>query len=151
MSKANLEVVQATAQPKGGKIGFNDQHALDKSRTAEIVIVLCGPMGTPLHDVAKTFKQLLEGTDYQYQHVSIIRLSDEIRSIANLKKINCSTKELIEAGNDLRQKHGNAFRILPFDGVAPSRFLKFFSAHDGGRKDARTGKMRRDPLILWPR
>lgn len=30
-------------------------------------------------------------------------------------------------------------RILPFDGVAPSRFLKFFSAHPAGRK--KDGKM----------
>lgn len=25
-------------------------------------------------------------------------------------------------------------RVLPFDGVAPSRYLKFFSAHPSGRK-----------------
>jgi deoxycytidylate deaminase len=109
MSKSNLEVVQPARRTKGGKAAFDDQHAIDRSRTAEIVIVLCGPMGTPLHEVAKTFKQLLEGADYQYQHVSIIRLSDEIRSIAGLTDPNCSTRELIEAGNNLRHEHGNAF------------------------------------------
>lgn len=31
-------------------------------------------------------------------------------------------------------------RVMPFDGVAPSRFLRFFSAHPGGRKDE-NGKM----------
>jgi deoxycytidylate deaminase len=34
-------------------------------------------------------------------------------------------------------------RIIPFDGVAPSRFLKFFSASVDGRKDPATGKMRK--------
>jgi deoxycytidylate deaminase len=27
-------------------------------------------------------------------------------------------------------------RVMPFDGVAPSRFLRFFSAHPKGRKNA---------------
>ncbi|MCY1465718.1 hypothetical protein D9M71_839050 [compost metagenome] len=31
-------------------------------------------------------------------------------------------------------------RVMPFDGVAPSRFLRFFSAHPSGRKDS-SGKM----------
>jgi deoxycytidylate deaminase len=31
-------------------------------------------------------------------------------------------------------------RLMPFDGVAPSRFLKFFSSHPSGRKDG-NGKM----------
>lgn len=109
MSKSNLEVVQPTKRARQNKAAFNDQHALDRSRTAEIVIALCGPMGTPLHEVAKTFEELLTGTDYHYEHVSIIRLSDEIRALANLTDPNCSTRELIEAGNNLRHDHGNAF------------------------------------------
>ena len=41
-----------------------------------------------------------------------------------------------------REGDSTKVRILPFDGVAPSRFLKFFSTHDGGRKDPVSGKMR---------
>ncbi|WP_235367685.1 anti-phage dCTP deaminase [Burkholderia pseudomallei] len=108
MSKSNLEIVQPTRLSSRNKAAFDDQHAIDKSHTAEIVIALCGPMGTPLHEVAKLFQELLQGTDYQYQHVSIIRLSDEIRELANLKNRNCSIRELIEAGNRLRHDHGNA-------------------------------------------
>ena len=40
-----------------------------------------------------------------------------------------------------RETDTSKVRIMPFDGVAPSRFLKFFSTHDRGRKDASTGRM----------
>jgi deoxycytidylate deaminase len=85
---------------------FDDVGAISKTITPEIVIALCGPMGTPLHDVAKTFKELLQGTDYNYGMVNIIRLSDDIRLHKNLgdEKSIC---RLIEAGNELRAKHGN--------------------------------------------
>jgi hypothetical protein len=34
---------------------------------------------------------------------------------------------------------------MPFDGVAPSRFLKFFSSHETGRKDSSSGEMKVRP------
>jgi hypothetical protein len=77
MSKANLAVVAETGKRAEGT--FDDQAAIDRSLTAEIVIALCGPLGTPLHEVAETFKHLLEGTDYGYEKVFIVKLSDEIR------------------------------------------------------------------------
>lgn len=108
MTKINL-VEPAQRKPPRSTGAFDDQSAIDKSRTPEIVIALCGPMGTPLHEVAQTFEKLLKGTDYNYQKVSIIRLSNEIRELAKLTDANCSTKELIEAGNQLRQEHGYAY------------------------------------------
>src|ERR1700744_5447637 len=107
MSNTSMAIVQHAVGQRTER-AFNDQDAIDRSRTAEIVIALCGPMGTPLHEVAEIFKTLLTGTDYQYQHVSIIRLSNEIRRLANIGDAKCSTKQLIEAGNQLRQDHGNA-------------------------------------------
>ncbi|REE86348.1 anti-phage dCTP deaminase [Cupriavidus plantarum] len=108
MPKMNVVEAAPKKAPKH-RGAFDDQNAIDKSRTAEIVIALCGPMGTPLHEVAKMFEKLLKGTDYNYEHVSIIRLSDEIRKLASLIDPKCSTKQLIDAGNSLRQKHGNAY------------------------------------------
>ncbi|TWG82719.1 deoxycytidylate deaminase [Cupriavidus gilardii J11] len=108
MARTNLEVVQPQGQRRRSISALDDQGAIDKSLTAEIVIALCGPMGTPLHEVAKTFQDLLKGTDYNYQDVSIIRLSDEIRKLAGLSP-DCSTKELIDKGNELREQHGNAY------------------------------------------
>lgn len=42
----------------------DDKTAKDRikgTHTPEIVLALCGPLGTPLHDVAKIFKALLAG------------------------------------------------------------------------------------------
>ncbi|WP_120266080.1 anti-phage dCTP deaminase [Pseudomonas sp. TMW 2.1634] len=86
--------------------GFDDILAIEKTLTPQVVIALCGPLGTPLHEVAQSFKDLLLSTDYGYEQVEIIRLSEEIRSTSSMEP-NCSIKELIEAGNELRRKHGN--------------------------------------------
>jgi deoxycytidylate deaminase len=87
---------------------FNAQRRIDDTLTAEIVIALCGPMGTPLHSVAEKISKLLKGEDYQYGKVEVIRLSDRIREYAKLPE-GTTTSQLIEAGNSLRQKHGNAY------------------------------------------
>ncbi|MFC5431477.1 anti-phage dCTP deaminase [Paraburkholderia denitrificans] len=44
-----------------------------------------------------------------------------------------------------RETDKNKVRIMPFDGVAPSRFLKFFSSHENGRKDSSSGAMKVRP------
>ena len=80
------------------------------THTPEIVIALCGPLGTPLHDVAKIFQQLLRGQDYGYTHVDIIRLSDEIREMAALPA-EADIAALIKAGNELREKQGRAVLV----------------------------------------
>lgn len=80
------------------------------THTPEIVVALCGPLGTPLHDVAKIFRDLLQGQDYGYTHVDIIKLSDEIRELEKLPK-DADIAELINAGNRLREEHGRAILV----------------------------------------
>ena len=86
---------------------YETQKAIDGTITDEIVIALCGPMGTPLHPVAETFQRLLRGEDYKYGLVEIIRLSAFIKTHAGLKD-DATTEQLINAGNDLRHDHGAA-------------------------------------------
>ncbi len=86
---------------------YDTQGRIDDTVTAEIVIALCGPMGTPLHPVAETIARLLRGDEYKYKKVDVIRLSDQIRRYARLSG-NPSKTELIEAGNQLRKDHGHA-------------------------------------------
>lgn len=91
----------------------DDKTAKDRikgTHTPEIVIALCGPLGTPLHDVGKIFQQLLRGQDYGYSHVDIIRLSDEIREMAALPA-EADIAALIKAGNELREKQGRAVLV----------------------------------------
>ncbi|WP_236180928.1 anti-phage dCTP deaminase [Pseudomonas mosselii] len=93
--------------PRAERTVFDDHGAYLKSLTPEIVIALCGPMGTPLHEVAKTFQELIRGTDFGYAEVKILRLSDEIRRLKGLMDEK-SIERLIDAGNDLRKEYGNA-------------------------------------------
>ena len=86
--------------------GFDDLLAIEKTLTPQVVIALCGPLGTPLHEVAQSFKDLLLSTDYGYEYVEIIRLSEEIRAHKGVAP-DSSIKDLIEAGNELRRDHGN--------------------------------------------
>lgn len=85
------------------------------THTPEIVVALCGPLGTPLHDVAKIFQELLCGQDYGYKQVDIIRLSDEIRKMTTEDNQShdheADIENLIKAGNNLRERHGRAILV----------------------------------------
>jgi deoxycytidylate deaminase len=104
MAAPDFRLIASANSDKSGH--FDDIGAIGKTITPEMVIALCGPMGTPLHDVAKTFQELLLGTDYDYERVNIIRLSDEIRKQKTLTAEK-SILKLIEAGNELRAEYGN--------------------------------------------
>ncbi len=102
------------AVPSAGTADHQDDKTVKDrikgTHTPEIVIALCGPLGTPLHDVAKIFQDLLRGQDYNYRHVDIIKLSDEIREMTNLP-VGADIAALIKAGNDLREQHGRAILV----------------------------------------
>ncbi|MEG1767208.1 MAG: anti-phage dCTP deaminase [Comamonas sp.] len=106
-TRSNLAVVAPST--KGREEGFSAKKAIQASLTSEIVIALCGPLGTPLHEVATTFQKLLKTTDYAYDKVEIIRLSELIKenTPANNFSEFPSINELIDAGNKLRESHGN--------------------------------------------
>lgn len=108
MSKSNLAILPGVAGKQNNST-FSAKKAIQESLTSEIVIALCGPLGTPLHEVAKTFEKLLKTTDYSYERVEIIKLSDFIkehdRSLE--QKEPSSIKDLIDSGNKLREAHGN--------------------------------------------
>jgi deoxycytidylate deaminase len=72
--------------------------------TPEIVIALCGPLGTRLHFVATVLKKLLE-EEHRYELVSILRLSDFIREHGHPADPH-AIEALIDAGNNLRESFG---------------------------------------------
>ncbi len=88
------------------KVVFDDQGTIDNARTAEMVIALCGPLGTPLHEVATKIQHLLK-SEYAYKTVEVIKLSDKIREKKSLLK-SAKIKALIDAGNELREAKGTA-------------------------------------------
>ncbi|MCL6408150.1 CMP deaminase, partial [Dickeya dadantii] len=81
------------------------------SVTPELVIALCGPIGSPLHETADQIVSSLN--DYGYI-TSVIKLSDLIRLNASAVKMSIDEstrftkfKTLINVGDELRRSFGN--------------------------------------------
>lgn len=93
--------------------GKTPTEIISTTHTDEIVIALCGPIGSPLHDVAQTLKDLLE-SKFIYKETRVLRLSDYIVeleqkrnahfTLANLTYFERAEK-LINLGNEIRQAH----------------------------------------------
>ena len=88
--------------------------AIEKTHTNELVIALCGPIGSPLHEVADAIKTMLADT-FGYVQCTDIRLSSLISDYADKvgKKIQekpgfDKIQEQIDVGNDLRSKYGSS-------------------------------------------
>ncbi len=94
---------------------FSGQRAattISKTHTTELVIALCGPIGSPLHEVASAIEEMLVG-QFDYEQCTKIRLSaliaeysakvrKEIPTKAGFDKIQAQ----IDVGNDLRKNYG---------------------------------------------
>jgi deoxycytidylate deaminase len=89
---------------KAGEV-LEARKRIEGTVSPEIVIALCGPIGTPLHLVAETLSRLLR-QEYQYDVAEILRLSSYIR--ATIESSSPTLNELIAAGNELRREHGAA-------------------------------------------
>ena len=81
------------------------------SLTPELVIALCGPIGSPLHETARQIKNTL--TEFNYQ-TEIVLLSNLIRLNATNVNVQINTdskfqeiQSLIEIGDALRKQFGN--------------------------------------------
>ena len=89
---------------------FDSKHQIESSHTSELVIALCGPIGSPLHKVAEAIKTRLE-QDFAYQRCTVLRLITIIERFTE-KILTTSaysrTKALIKQGDNLRAKHGAA-------------------------------------------
>jgi deoxycytidylate deaminase len=89
--------------------GFNAKASILSSHTGELVIALCGPIGSPLHKVASALKARLED-DFDYKFCDIIRLSSLIERYGKKAPEHPRydrVKALIDAGDELRAKYGS--------------------------------------------
>lgn len=97
--------------------------AIGDTHTPELVIALCGPIGSPIHTVSRLLKKLLE-EQFNYD-CQIIRLSSLIEARSdgpiprgNFERIQC----LIDNGNRLRVDHGASILVdLAISGIAENR------------------------------
>lgn len=85
---------------------FSANDRIKRTITPEIVIALCGPIGTPLHRVSEILKNLLT-RNHNYEIVKEIRLSEFIRKIKS-KHGDFSIEDMINKGNEMRSEYGNS-------------------------------------------
>ncbi|WP_295376350.1 anti-phage dCTP deaminase [uncultured Pseudacidovorax sp.] len=102
----------AAINDEGG--GIDEIHSTQEAvstLTPELVIALCGPIGSPLHEAADQIVNTLQ--DYNYETIKI-RLSQYIEinaSSVGMKHLTSNSyekiKSLIEIGDKLREDHGH--------------------------------------------
>jgi deoxycytidylate deaminase len=86
---------------------------LSSTHTEELVIALCGPIGSPLHEVAEKIKDLLKDS-FKYDVCEVIRLSSFISQYAEKSNgpIPSPAAErrhhLINLGDEMRRDYGNS-------------------------------------------
>lgn len=119
----------------GDKKEINATQEIEDSITPEIIIALCGPIGSPLHETAEQISFSLQKYGYTS---SSIRLSDlikinhehtkiEIDENSKLKKI----KSLISIGDKLRELYGSDILAkLAIAKISAERTKKFGSFDD---------------------
>lgn len=91
--------------------GEDASEELRALHTPELVIALCGPIGSPLHEVAATIEDLLQ-SEFGYLKVETIRLSTFISTYAAVRREEIPSggferiQKMIQLGNDMRESHG---------------------------------------------
>lgn len=118
------------------------QDRIFESHTAELIFALCGPIGTDIHFVTERIIKLME-EQYGYQ-TQLIRLSSFIKlytkstDFDQIGDKNQYYHKLIEAGNKLREKHGNSILAeLAINEIAVSRETLRKDANEQGFKSNR--------------
>jgi deoxycytidylate deaminase len=109
---------QVAANDAEGSVGLFDapklKEIINSTHTQELVIALCGPIGSPMHAVAGELRQMITQT-FGYEKCDVIKLSsfiDEHASKASLTKPLHAEGEakrinwLIEVGNNMRLDYG---------------------------------------------
>lgn len=92
------------------------KEVISSTHTNELVIALCGPIGSPMHAVAQKIKEMLEET-FAYDRCEVIKLSSFISANASKQSQEArasNTKEsdriegLIQHGNEMRKAFGKS-------------------------------------------
>ncbi|WP_299213199.1 anti-phage dCTP deaminase [uncultured Aquimarina sp.] len=108
MSEAKQLKIEDDREPKKIKEPTGINEYLDYTITDELIIGLCGPIGSDINFVSESLKEILEDT-FGYDCIEI-KLSDFIRmqfEIPKKEKKFSYYEELINKGNELRNQFGN--------------------------------------------
>jgi deoxycytidylate deaminase len=101
-----------------------------------LVIALCGPIGSPLHEVAEALKRLFEDQfAYDCRIIRLSKLIEEYEGKATETSRCARILDLISKGNKLRQEHGTSI-------LADLAIREIALAREGGRKNSGTEAFR---------
>jgi deoxycytidylate deaminase len=114
MSKRSVKMVEQKAAPANDLFnGQSTTQMIASTHTDELVIALCGPIGSPLHRVGESIQSILKES-FGYTDSSYLKLSDFISEHAAAVGVSIPledgfnrTQNLIGAGNELRRQYGN--------------------------------------------
>lgn len=94
--------------------GASTADMIDSTHTEELVIALCGPIGSPLHSVGAAVQETLTST-FGYASCTYLRLSQFIEEHAHKVGIqipsadaNARLAAMIDGGDKLREKYGTS-------------------------------------------
>ncbi|WP_342733911.1 anti-phage dCTP deaminase [Bradyrhizobium sp. B117] len=100
---------KVTSATKPAAVNKTDNIAeIKDTHTSQLVIALCGPIGSPIPDVAQAFKQCLE-KNFGYDYAEILKLSRQIEKLSGPAPSGNAyerVKYLIDKGDELRGRHG---------------------------------------------
>lgn len=105
--------VDTVKRQSGLFAGATTGEVISSTHTQELVIALCGPIGSPLHEVAEKLKEMLE-RPFGYTKCNVIRLSRFIevhaaRASRSIRKDPSERRhDLISLGDDMRAAFGNS-------------------------------------------
>lgn len=114
MSGSALKSVKSAGAPVVGLFGGQSTtEMISSTHTEELVIALCGPIGSPLHNVGGAIERMLMDS-FGYTDCTYLKLSDFIAEHAHTVDVPIPEdpafdriQSLITAGNALREKYGN--------------------------------------------
>ena len=92
MSAAKVVAVPIVAKAVGNDLFSvtSTREILSSTHTEELVIALCGPIGSPLHEVAEKLGEMLK-QPFGYSDCNVIRLSQFIQKHAETSNREVST------------------------------------------------------------
>lgn len=108
MAEQPIRQLRIDDTDKKPKVSDTIGEHLDNTVTEELVIGLCGPIGTDIKFVSKKLKEIIEDT-FDYKCIEI-KMSKFIKAQYSLDNDNRSVayyNDVINKGNALREKYGN--------------------------------------------
>ena len=146
MGDAAESIFDFNTQNKESNNNFKGKDVKDnilETYTDEIIIGLCGPIGTDIHLVANNFERILKDK-YNYECYKI-KLSELIKVYCSDTKFDDTEKDLfnikkklIDGGNELRQKYNNSILAdLAINEITVKRELNKEGTEDKGYKSKR--------------